>query len=123
MTNTMTNNIWTLKTGIKKADFDQIVGSAVLNDEDGNMLYAVGMVDAGKADGSINEKMLNCNAVIDGELALTTVLPRNKSVDEVIRENYKAIVNAEKYLPQVAELVTREAGVVSRIKAEMVSAE
>lgn len=123
MTNTMTNNIWTLKTGIKKADFDQIVGSAVLNDEDGNMLYAVGMVDAGKAEGSINEKMLNCNAVIDGELALTTVLPRNKSVDEVIRENYKAIVNAEKYLPQVAELVTREAGVVSRIKAEMVSAE
>ena len=123
MTNTMTNNIWTLKTGIKKADFDQIVGSAVLNDEDGNMLYAVGMVDAGKAEGSINEKMLNCNAVIDGELALTTVLPRNKSVDEVIRENYKAIVNAEKYLPQVAELVTREAGVVSRIKAEMVFAE
>lgn len=31
----------------------------------------------------------------------------------------KAIVNAEKYLPQVAELVTKEAGVVSRIKAEM----
>lgn len=119
MTNTMTNNIWTLKTGIKKADFDQLVGSAILNDEEGNMLYAVGMVAESKADGSINEKMLNCNAVIDGELALTTVLPRNKSVDEVIRENYKAIVNAEKYLPQVAELVTKEAGVVSRIKAEM----
>ena len=119
MTNEMKNNVWTLKTGIKKADFDQIVGSAVLNDEDGNMLYAVGMVDAGKADGSISEKMLNCNAVIDGELALTTVLPRNKSVDEVIRENYKAIVNAEKYLPQVAEMVEKEAGVVSRIKAEM----
>lgn len=119
MTNTMTNNIWTLKTGIKKADFDQLVGSAILNDEEGNMLYAVGMVAESKADGSISEKMLNCNAVIDGELALTTVLPRNKSVDEVIRENYKAIVNAEKYLPHVAELVTKEAGVVSRIKAEM----
>ena len=119
MANTMKNNIWTLKTGIKKADFDQLVGSAVLNDEDGNMLYAVGMVAESKADGSISEKMLNCNAVIDGELALTTVLPRNKSVDEIVKENYKAIVNAEKYLPQVAELVTKEAGVVSRIKAEM----
>lgn len=119
MTNTMTNNIWTLKTGIKKADFDQLVGSAVLNDEEGNMLYAVGMVAESKADGSISEKTLNCNAVIDGELALTTVLPRNKSVDEIVKENYKAIVNAEKYLPQVAELVTKEAGVVSRIKAEM----
>lgn len=119
MTNEMKNNVWTLKTGIKKADFDQLVGSAVLNDEEGNMLYAVGMVAESKADGSIGEKMLNCNAIIDGELALTTVLPRNKSVDEVIRENYKAIVNAEKYLPQIAELVTKEAGVVSRIKAEM----
>lgn len=54
------------------------------------MLYAVGMVAESKADGSISEKMLNCNAVIDGELALTTVLPRNKSVDEIVKENYKA---------------------------------
>lgn len=102
------NNTLTINSGIEAAKFDKMLSKAELKDEKGNLLFALGVSDRDSAEGTLTEKMLICNARINGNLAFVQVLPASKTIEDVKKMYGKALLNAKKYLPGIKDMIEKE---------------
>ena len=95
------NNVLTITTGINaEAAKNQ---DTTLTDEKGNVIYKVFTALEGNPD--ISATGIVCNNIVDGELAVTMLLPVHRPDDYIKRAFGKELITAKKYLPAIAERV------------------
>lgn len=111
------NNTLTINSGIEAAKFDKMLSKAELKDEKGNLLFALGVSDRDSAEGTLTEKMLICNARINGNLAFVQVLPASKTIEDIKKMYGKALLNAKKYLPGIKDMIEKETLAVDELFA------
>ena len=111
-------NVLTVKTGVKEEIFKKMVSAAaILKDDKNNDLYLLNRSKDGSA--GISSVGLTCNTVIDGELAITMVLPEaSADMDTVKRDFGPALVKAKEMLPKLNAQISAEVAAVDAIFAE-----
>lgn len=115
MTTNLRENVLTLTTPIAKEMADKAFSALQAKDEEGNVMYVVNVSEEGK--GAISSYGLTCNTVVDGKLAVMLTLPMGTTMDKVKTKYGKALLEADKYLPQIVDAVQAEIEAIDRIFA------
>ena len=113
-------NVLEVATGIKKVDFDKNVTDMVVKDDKGNIVFAL-EVDPEK--GAISKLSLTCNTVVNGELAVTMIIPIGVDSEDLKIKHGKALVNAEKGLEVIAKRIEADTKAIDEIFEEEATAE
>ena len=109
------NNVLTIATGINaEAAKNQ---DTTLTDEKGNVIYKVFTALAGNPD--ISTTGIVCNNIVDGELAVTMLLPVHRPDDYIKRAFGRELIAAKKYLPAIAEKVATNEAALDAIVSEI----
>ena len=108
------DNVLTVTTGIKKADYDKKVTDLIVRDKEGNPIFEV---KVGK-EGSLSKVGMTCNTTVDDELAVTIILPMEQSADETKVKYGKALVVAEKALDEITANIEKDSAAIDEIFAE-----
>lgn len=111
---TIAENRLEVLTGIKKADFDKKVTDMVVTDDKGNITFALD-VTTDPYEAEISKLGLTCNTVIEGELAVTMIIPIGKDVEEVKTELGMALVNAKAGLETLVERIKADTEAVDEL--------
>lgn len=115
MTTTLNGNVLTVVTPISKELADQTLSPMIAKDENGNEVCRVTLNKAGK--GTISSFGLECNTVVDGNLAVQMIIPMDTTLDEVKAVYGKALVEISKWIDKVAENMKSEVDAVNAIFA------
>lgn len=106
------NGVLTVRTGVKEADLKKINKSNfILKDEKGNDLYMLSV----DSDASIAKFGMNCNQIIDGELAVVMVFPAGCTKNDIIAMYGDALVAAEQAMEKINLEITVKAEAYSKI--------
>jgi hypothetical protein len=125
---TFKNGVLTVKTGIKATALEAVhTTKAVARDKAGDEVYRV--VRNGNA--AINQFGMECNQVVDGELAVVVAYNEGVDKDAVLKQHGDALLAAKQYLPQIASDLEAKAADLASIfddeevvdAAEVVAAE
>ena len=110
-------NIVVIETDIAKAVMERAMkDSATLKDDKGNDLFRLEVTDA--AVGGVNTCGIVCNAEVNGNLAVTMVLPEDEATKEAVKKTMGvALVKAKEMLPKLAEQLAKEADALDAIFA------
>lgn len=96
---TFKNGVLTVKTGIKATALEAVhTNKAVAKDKAGDEVYRV--VRNGNA--AINSFGIECNQVVDGELAVVVAYNEGIDKDVILQAHGDALLAAKQYLPQIA---------------------
>ena len=107
------DNVLTVTTGIKKADYDKKVTDMLVRDKDGAETFRVTVGDKG----SVSTFGMTCNTVVDGELAVTIILPMGTKKDDVKVKYGKALVAAEEALEVIIDNIEKDSAAIDKIFA------
>ena len=113
MTTKLDGNVLTVVTPISKDLADKTLSPMIAKDENGNEVCRVTLNKAGK--GSISAFGLECNTVVDGNLAVQMIVPMDTTLDEVKAAYGKDLVEVSKWIDKVAENVEKEIAAVDAI--------
>lgn len=114
MKTVLKSNVLTVVTGIKKADYDKKVTDLRSYDKDGNPTFEV---KVGK-EGAISKYGMTCNTVVDGELAVTIILPIGQKVEDTKVKYGKALVATEEALKDIIANIEKDSEAIDKIFAE-----
>ena len=105
-------NIVVIETDIAKAVMERAMkDSATLND-----LFRLEITNG--ATGGVSTCGIVCNAEVNGNLAVTMVLPEDEATKEAVKKTMGvALVKAKEMLPKLAEQMTKEADALDAIFA------
>ena len=106
-------NVLVVRTDISKEMFDRRATELIVRDEEGRPAF---YVDVNETSPEITEWAIVCNTVVDGNLAVTMVLPKAEpTVDEVKQCFGTALVNVAEYMPKAVEQLSAEVAAIDGI--------
>ena len=112
---TFKNGVFTVKTGIKATALEAVhTKRAIAKDKNGDAVYSV--VRNGNA--FIGDFGMECNQVVDGELAVVIAYNEGVDKDAVLAQFGDALLVARQYLPQIASDLEAKAADLASIFEE-----
>ena len=112
---TFNNGVLTVKTGIKATALEAVhTNKAIAKDKNGDAVYSV--VRNGNA--CIGTFGMECNQVVEGELAVVVAYNEGVDKNEVLRQHGDALLVAKQYLPQIASDLEAKAADLASIFEE-----
>lgn len=112
---TFKNGVLTVKTGIKATALEAVhTIRAIAKDKNGDAVYSV----LRNGNACIGDFGMECNQVVDGELAVVIAYNEGVDKDAVLAQFGDALLTAKQYLPQIASDLEAKAADLASIFEE-----